>query len=300
MAFLPACVSSMSVSPSAAVHTKDPILHAAARLDFDLHVRSLLMWGRRMEAEALWDSVFEVQHQPAPCAPILEGTGLRPMATIPCTERDCERCTNNAGGFRFPWIGIWCKTGVLVRPGIDRQTAWTDWSQSTGHLDALQVQIHGSGLSRSEVLPAAWAKVVARASLKPGCATHKEVLMQWREWQLGSEIWIDPLKDQRRPSREEALINQRLQAQRALQDWLTSDPTHCLPCSCQSCGKATRDICRFCLVGVCRECDANTRHNLPVACCLEMAGSDHQRYSAPIFRADDTDLDVFRDVVLRP
>ena len=98
------------------LHTRDPILHAAARIDFELHVRSLLRTGRRNEAEALWDSVVEVQHQPAPQNVLLHGNPLRPMATMPCTTRGCERCTNRAGGFRFPWIGIWCKTGVLVQP----------------------------------------------------------------------------------------------------------------------------------------------------------------------------------------
>ena len=299
MALLPAFLKAMSMPSSAAVHTRDPILHAAARIDFEHHVRSLLATGRKNEAETLWESVFEVQHQPAPRAPILDGTGLPPMAAMACTVRGCERCTNRAGGFRFPWIGIWSKTGVLVQPGVHPQTAWTTWAQSTGHLDLLQLQIHGSGLSRSQLLPEAWANCVARASLRPGCATHEEVLMRWRDWQLGSEIWIDPLTSLGRPSREDALINVSLRAQRALLDWLASDPEYCLPCSCQSCGQATRTICQHCLVGVCRECDNNTRHNLPVPCCLEMAGSNLQRYSAPPFRPDDTELDVFREVVLR-
>ena len=163
---------------------------------------------------------------------------------------------------------------MLVQPGVNPQTAWTTWAQSTGHLDLLQLQIHGSGLSRSQLLPEAWANCVARASLRPGCATHEEVLMRWRNWQLGSESWIDPLTSLGRPSREDALINVSLRAQRALLDWLATDPEYCLPCSCQSCGQATRTICQHCLVGVCRECDNNTRHNLPVPCCLEMAGSN--------------------------
>ena len=133
----------------------------------------------------------------------------------------------------------------------------------------------------------------------PGCATHEEVLMLWRDWQLGSEIWIDPQTSLGRPSREDALINVGLRAQRALLDWLACDPEYCLPCSCRSCEQATRNICRHCLVGVCRECDNNTRHNLPVPCCPEMSGSNHQRYLAPPFRPDDADLDVFREVVLR-
>ena len=128
---------------------------------------------------------------------------------------------------------------------------------------------------------------------------HVQVKNDLRDWQLGSEIWIDPLTSLGRPSREDALINVSLRAQRALLDWLACDPEYCLPCSCQSSGQATRNIRQDCLVGVCRECDDNTRRNLPVACCLEMAGSNQQRYSAPPFRPDSTDLDVFREVVLR-
>jgi len=47
------------------------------------------------------------------------------------------------------------------------------WGGTTGHLDLLQLQIHRSGLSRSKLLPEEWAKVVARVSLMPGCATHE-------------------------------------------------------------------------------------------------------------------------------
>ena len=202
---------------------------------------------------------------------------------------------------RFPWIGIWCKNGALVRHGVPAKTAWTHWSQSTGHLDLLQLQMHGSGLSRANLVPEAWIKVVARASLKPGCATHEEVLMRWRDWQLGSETSMDPMTFLRRPSREEALMNVHRKAQRALLDWQASDPAYCLPCSCRSCGQATRNICHYCLVGVCQECDNNTRHNSPNPCCAEMAGSDHVRFSAlewP-FRPNSTELEAFEEVVLR-
>ena len=365
---------------SSAVHTTDCILHPAARIDFEQHVRLLWEAGRKDEAETLWNSVVEVQHQPAPRAPILHGTDLPAMAAVPCTEPECERCANRRGGFRFPWIGIWCKNGVLVRHGVPPQTAWTHWTQSTGFLDLLQLQMHGSGLSRANLVPEAWIKVVARASLKPGCATHEEVLMRWRDWQLGSETWIDPMTFLRRPSREEALMNVHRKAQRALLDWLASDPEYCLPCSCRSCGQATRNIwapaktsdileqlhqdidtwyhhetlrndrgdtknddswytcspdfianikssgtmrdtqktmtisatsfrgcnrfsplliCHYCLVGVCQECDNNTRHNSPYPCCAEMAGSDHVRFSATPFRPDSTELEVFQEVVLR-
>ena len=283
-----------------AVHTRDPILHPAALADFEAHVRMLLQGGRRQEAVALWESVVEVQHQPAIAAPRLQGTDLPPMVAVACTEDGCLRCRNRDGGFRFPWIGMWCKSGVLVRTSSTPQTAWTHWQESTGHLDLLQLHMHASGLVRSNLVPEEWTRVFARASMRPGCATHGDVLMRWRDWQLGSEIWIDPVTAQREPSRQDALTNGKLRAQRALLDWLASDPEFCLPSSCQSCGQATRNICRHCLVGVCQECDDNTRHNFPVPCCVEMAGSDETRYSAPPFRPDTTELEVFQQVCLRP
>ena len=53
VALLPAYLSSMSMPSSSAVHTTDCILHPAARIDFELHVRLLWEAGRRDEAEAL-------------------------------------------------------------------------------------------------------------------------------------------------------------------------------------------------------------------------------------------------------
>ena len=120
----------MSTDPmpsSSAVHTTDCILHPAARIDFEQHVRLLWEAGRKDEAETLWNSVVEVQHQPAPRAPILHGTDLPAMAAVPCTEPECERCANRRGGFRFPWIGN------LVQKRGARPT----WCAATNGLDAL-------------------------------------------------------------------------------------------------------------------------------------------------------------------
>ncbi len=75
----------MSMPSSAAVHTRNPNLHAAAGTDFEQHVRLLLATGGKNEAEGLWESALEVHHLPAPRAPSLAGTGLPPMAAMACT-----------------------------------------------------------------------------------------------------------------------------------------------------------------------------------------------------------------------
>ena len=66
------------------------------------------------------------------------------------------------------------RTSPLIRPYF--------WG-TTGHLDLLQLQIHGSGLSRSKLLPEEWAKVVARASL-PDVLLMKKCSCDGRDWQL--------------------------------------------------------------------------------------------------------------------
>ena len=122
--------------------------------------------------------------------------------------------------------------------------------------------------------------------------------MRCNDWQQGSEIWQDPVTAQGRPSKEDALANATLRAQRALLDWFASDTEYTLPCSCQSCGQATRNICRHCLKGVCEECDNNTPNNLPVPCCMEMAGSDESRVSVPPFRANSTDFEWITELMV--
>ena len=135
VALLPAYMSTDPMPSSSAVHTTDCILHPAARIDFEQHVRLLWEAGRKDEAETLWNSVVEVQHQPAPRAPILHGTDLPAMAAVPCTEPECERCTNRRGYFASLGLESGAKTGCssdmvcrhkrLGRIGRSRPVTWT-------------------------------------------------------------------------------------------------------------------------------------------------------------------------------
>ena len=100
------------------VHTEETLLHAAAYMDFQTYVRSLLSAGHGDLALQVWTSVAEVVHFPPPDEEIVDVAGLPAMRRMPCLDATCERCRRGQGGFRFPWVGVWCRRAVLVRPGI--------------------------------------------------------------------------------------------------------------------------------------------------------------------------------------
>ena len=112
------------------VHTKDQLLHPAARLDFDRHVQSLVDEGKVNEARRLWRSVVEVVHLPPPEEPILQPNEFGPLALAACTAPGCQRCQTGHGGYQFPWIGPWSREGVLVRVG-DNTTVAGSWISSS-------------------------------------------------------------------------------------------------------------------------------------------------------------------------
>lgn len=137
------------------------------------------------------------------------------------------------GGYRFPWLGTWCKTGAPVCAGphtwhglIGRKLPV---SSTICNFRCMEV-----AFPDGKVLPQEWAEVVT---------AREEVLMRRCDWQLGPETWIDPLNSLRRPSREGVLIDVKLRVQRAL---------------------GTRNICVDCLAAVCPECEDDAEAaNLP-------------------------------------
>ena len=125
-----------------AVHTVDQVLHPAARADFDKYVGELLAAGEEAAARALWKPVVEVRHLPPPEEEPLQIPGMDPISTTVCTTIGCRRCEGGHGGFQFPWIGRWNRSGILVHEGVNPQEAWEAWSASETCLDGLQL---GSG-----------------------------------------------------------------------------------------------------------------------------------------------------------
>ena len=163
------------MSTPAALHTADQVLHPAARSDFDRYVGQLLAEGREREARALWASVVEVRHLAPPEEEPLQQPGMPPITTSVCTAIDCRRCEGLHGGYQFPWIGRWTRSGVLVHEGVNPQEAWEAWNTSETYLDVVQLQMHWSGISAEQMVPAAWAAVLQRCQKLPGCASKLEV-----------------------------------------------------------------------------------------------------------------------------
>lgn len=189
------------------VFTLDPVLHPGARHDFQSHVDALLAQGRHDAAASLWSAVVEIQHLPVPEVPVLGGYRLGSMATVVCTEPNCERCRTQRGGYQFPWLGRWCRQAVLRRAAANPSEAWREWSECATKLDVLQLAMHGSHLRRQDMLPPEWEEVLSRASRYPGCAPLGVVFKIWRQWQLGSVVWVDPFAVPA-PSRSEALASE--------------------------------------------------------------------------------------------
>ncbi len=259
----------MSTPP--VVHTADQLLHPAAKVDFDNHVRTLVESGQEAAARALWAAVVEVRHLPPPEDEPLQFPSLGPLTVSVCTSPECRRCDEYRGGFQFPWIGRWTRSGTLVHEGVNPQAAWEALDRSRTLLDVVQLQMHGSGISARQMVPAAWSAVLQRCQKLPGCASKLEVYTCWRDWQLGSKVWIDPFATPL-PTWAEGRSNRRARAQRALCDWLDWDPAYLVPCSCQRCGQGTRNICADCFMAICPECEAEAaQRGFPAICCPEMA-----------------------------
>ena len=109
-----------------AVHTDRPILSTGAYLDFKRHVGNLLEQGNHGKARMLWLSAVEVLHAPFVQAPLpLVDSGEIPhLQFAPCIDAQCARCDGSLGGFKFPFIGTWCRRAVLVQEGASAEKAW--------------------------------------------------------------------------------------------------------------------------------------------------------------------------------
>ena len=279
-----------------AVHSDVQILHAAAMQDFHQQVRARLAQGDHQAAEALWNSAFEIVHRPAPVALIREIPELPLLRRVPCTREGCQRCLHRLGGYQFPWIGVWARSAVAIRPGTTPEQAWMDYHNWPETIDLLAVERLASGYQLADFVPAEWDAMVEHCSDVPGCATIEALHEAFRGWQLGHELWRDPRVAV--PSRTQALTDERNRSQRALAGWLEAlveDPGHCLPAVCYKCGGTTRRICAECRLASCWGCanagdeDAAcceesiqeggaTRYELPAALCGETTGRFLQRF----------------------
>ena len=107
-----------------AVHTDRPLLSAGAYLDFKRHVGTLLEQGNHGQAR-LWLSAVEVLHAPfmQTPLPVVDSGEIPHLQFAPCTDDQCARCDLSLGGFKFPFIGTWCRRAVLAQEGVSAEEA---------------------------------------------------------------------------------------------------------------------------------------------------------------------------------
>ncbi len=280
------------------VHTTAELLHTAAWLDFQAYVRSLQDAGRTELASEVWASVVEVVHLPAPDDPVLDLPGLPALKRMPCVEVDCDRCRRSRSGFRFPWVGVWCRRAVLVDTPISPTEAWDRWHNDDQHLTLLEVQQLASGLQMEDIYPVAMDTVLSRTSVIPGCARRSSVFWAWRQWQQGNLRWVDP-RDGPSPSKSDARAYPRSRAQASIRAWLyfsTENPTQYMPDICVGCGKASRRCCTGCIRCACVDCETCAG---PPICCGEFAMGETARIDLPALELQEDQGRLARHLVAR-
>ena len=253
-------------------HTDCVVLSAANRAAFQGYVHELLSAGHHAEAEAAWDSVFEVVHRPW-AGPVVELPPLRPMRIVVCTKTDCIRCREGRSGFVFPFLGPWSRRRVIVAHGLDPATAWEAYNHNEATMDRILIAMYSSGWQVPDFCPPIWDSTMARASTQLGGAATDEMLTAWRTWQFGEPRWISPVASPV-PSRQEGRTNARHRAQRAMVAWLSTSSDGSqqrLPGDCIACVGPASHYCQGCGRGLCRECEGDT----PTPCCM------HPLYGRP-------------------
>ena len=152
-----------------AVHTRYRVVSPATHVAFVQHVRELKAVGRHRDA-GLWTSVVEFQHIPVPDENPRDIEGLPPLPKAVCSLAGCMRCESRRGGFHFPWLGVWCKRTVVPRDDATVAEAFQDLDSDPNYMDALQLQMYGSGCTVEHFLPPAWHNVFVRAAPRgPRC-----------------------------------------------------------------------------------------------------------------------------------
>ena len=140
-----------------AVHTDRPILSTGAYLDFKRHVGNLLQQGNHGQARLLWLSAVEVLHAPfvQTPLPVADSGEIPHLQFAPCIDAHCARCDGSLGGFKFPFIGTWCRRAVLVQGGASAAEAWAAYHgcYEEDCLSEAMVAEAGSGLRAQDIIP---------------------------------------------------------------------------------------------------------------------------------------------------
>eukprot|EP00435_Cladocopium_sp_Y103_P041325 s634_g11.t1 len=157
----------LSVVPRLAEHLYTAtILHAAAFSEFREHVRRLAAAGDPVSAYFLWVNAVEVLHSPFQANFETEIQGLPQLCRAPCTLSTCVRCSQQLGGFKFPWLGTWNSRGVVVPPGVQPDEAWRRYYENQEPMDLIMVNMY------------------CGASGQKGQLRMGEFFAAWRDWLL--------------------------------------------------------------------------------------------------------------------
>ena len=228
-----------------AVRTDRPILSTGAYLDFKRHVGNLLEQGKHGEARMLWLSAVEVLHAPFVQAPLpLVDSGEIPhLQFAPCIDAQCARCDGSLGGFKFPFIGTWCRRAVLVQEGASADEAWAAYHgcYEEDRLSEAMVAEAGSGLRAQDIIPMSVSAIAGRGGIwRPPLRVLPGLHGDLAEMELGrSEV------DQAMAQGERLLA--RATAGRLLRGWLDEGRRN-LPLGglCAYCGSRTHSVCASC------------------------------------------------------
>eukprot|EP00435_Cladocopium_sp_Y103_P017666 s3584_g4.t1 len=174
------------------------ILHAAAFSEFREHVRRLAAAGDPVSAYFLlaaagdpvsayflWVNAVEVLHSPFQANFETEIQGLPQLCRAPCTLSNCVRCSQQLGGFKFPWLGTWNSRGVVVPPGVQPDEAWRRYYESQEPMDLIMVNMYCGVTTAKDVVPQYLYELQLRISSgQTGQLGMGEFFAAWRDWLL--------------------------------------------------------------------------------------------------------------------
>ena len=126
----------------------------------------------------------EVLHAPFMQTPlsVVDSGEIPHLQFAPCTD-ECARCDVSLGGFKFPFIGAWCRRAVLVQEGVSARRPGPPIVAEAG--SGLHAQ---DGRVESGDLP---------------FVSFRGFMGTWRRWSLGSRSWTEPWRLLRGAGRRE-------------------------------------------------------------------------------------------------
>ena len=141
-------------------HSQARMLQPAALLDFEAHLAGLLACGEREQAVKLWKAVLVVVHFPPTEASEFRIHKLGSLREVPCVVAGRARCTEQRGGFQFPWLGTWTKRAVLVQAEVGAD-AWDLYYAGRDYLEEDQLRALDSGMRVPRLVPDHMARFIS-------------------------------------------------------------------------------------------------------------------------------------------